>query len=86
MTQLTLLSVAREPANKPRATTPVTLPRAVAEPSRKQQEQQQDPMELLAAHVRLHRREFVDLIRGLVERDADHDRSACAGYPFRGAL
>ena len=59
---------------------------ALGEPSRKQQEQQQDPMELLAAHVRLHRREFVDLRRGLIERDADHDHGACGGYPLRRAL
>jgi hypothetical protein len=55
---------------------------AGTEPSRKQQQQQQRaaPMELLTAHVRMHRREFVDLRKGLVERSAGHDHDACPGY------
>jgi hypothetical protein len=40
-------------------------------------------MELLTAHVRQHRPEFVDLRKGLVERDADHDHGACVGYVNR---
>jgi hypothetical protein len=56
---------------------------AGTEPSRKQQRQQQQqatPMERLTAHVRAHRREFVDLRKGLVGRSAGHDHDACAGY------
>jgi hypothetical protein len=56
---------------------------AGTEPSRKQQRQQQQqaaPMELLTAHVRAHRREFIDLRKGLVARPASHKHSTCVGY------
>jgi hypothetical protein len=56
---------------------------AGAEPSRQLQPESKsksDPMELLTAHVRRHRREFVDLRKGLVGRSADHDHDACVGY------
>ncbi len=46
----------------------------------RQQQQKSDPWELLTAHVRQHRREFVDLRKGLVGRSADHDHDACLGY------
>jgi hypothetical protein len=55
---------------------------AGAEPIR-QQQQKSDPMELLTAHVRQHRPEFIDLRKGLVERDADHDHGTCVGYVNR---
>jgi hypothetical protein len=51
--------------------------------SQPQPESESDPMELLTAHVRLHRREFVDLKKGPIKRDADHDHSACVGYVNR---
>jgi hypothetical protein len=53
---------------------------AGTEPSSQPSKSESDPMELLTAHVRQHRREFIDLREGLVERDADHDHDACVGY------
>ena len=55
---------------------------AATEPTR-QQQQKSDPWEQLTAHVRQHRREFVDLRKGLVGRSADHDHDACVGYVNR---
>ena len=45
-----------------------------------QQQQQATPVELLAAHVRAHRPEFIDLRKGLVGRSANHKHSTCVGY------
>jgi hypothetical protein len=53
-----------------------------AEPS-SQPRSLSDPMELLTAHVRAHRREFIDLRKGLIRHPADHDHSACVGYVNR---
>ncbi len=56
---------------------------AGAEPSRQLQPESKsksDPWGLLKSHVRAHRREFVDLRKGLVGRSADHDHDACVGY------
>jgi hypothetical protein len=52
---------------------------AATEPTRQQQEKS-DPWVLLKSHVRAHRREFVDLRKGLVGRSAGHDHDACVGY------
>ena len=48
--------------------------------TRGQQQQKSDPWLLLKSHVRAHRREFVDLRKGLVGRSANHDHEACVGY------
>jgi hypothetical protein len=45
-----------------------------------QPQSESDPMELLTAHVRQHRREFVDLRKGLVARLVNHKHSSCVGY------
>ena len=52
---------------------------AGTEPS-SQPQSESDPMELLTAHVRAHRREFVDLRKGLVARPVNHKHSSCVGY------
>jgi hypothetical protein len=56
---------------------------AGAEPSRQLQPESKsksDPWVLLKSHVRAHRREFVDLRKGLVGRPASHKHSTCVGY------